>query len=371
MTGHPARVNFPFVADGKREVEELRQEMATLDGQLLAALDKRARTARRLRDARKDQAPSLPLADHAALRALVARSSGDMPHGALRDIFREIFAACLALELPVRVVYAGPSGGAAHAAARGRFGGSSTLLAAETTRAAIDEVTRKRAEFAVVPFETAAEGPLQSSIVALVVSDLRVLEMLDATFDLHLMNRTGVPADVATIYATAADHALCRRFLADQIPPPAVVDVATALGACERAVEETGAAAIAGETFGVQLGLEVARRNILDAGGQRVRYAVLGPRPSTRTGTDVTSLVFTVPDAPGSLLDVLRVFAERGINLSNIVSHPVEGQTWQYLFYVDLTGHFTDRPLVMALEEMKRITRFFKVLGSYPAPSGA
>ena len=27
-----------------------------------------------------------------------------------------------------------------------------------------------------------------------------------------------------------------------------------------------------------------------------------------------------------------------------------------------MAGHFTDRPLVMALEEMKRITRFFKVL---------
>jgi len=35
---------------------------------------------------------------------------------------------------------------------------------------------------------------------------------------------------------------------------------------------------------------------------------------------------------------------------------------------VDLVGHLTDRPLVTALEEMKRITRFFKVLGSYPAP---
>jgi chorismate mutase/prephenate dehydratase len=75
-----------------------------------------------------------------------------------------------------------------------------------------------------------------------------------------------------------------------------------------------------------------------------------------------------VHDAPGSLLDVLKVFAERGINLTNIQSHPTEGETWSYLFYVEMAGHLTDRPLVMAFEEMKRITRFFKVLGSYPAP---
>ena len=112
----------------------------------------------------------------------------------------------------------------------------------------------------------------------------------------------------------------------------------------------------------------MARRKVLDAGGERVRYAVVGSRPSGRTGDDVTSLVFSVQDAPGSLLDVLKIFAERGINLSNIQSHPVQGETWTYLFYVDMVGHFTDRPLVMAFEEMKRMTRFFKILGSYPAP---
>ena len=72
-------------------------------------------------------------------------------------------------------------------------------------------------------------------------------------------------------------------------------------------------------------------------------------------------------DAPGSLLDVLRVFAERGIRLTNIQSHPAEGASWSYLFYVEAAGHFTDRALVTAFEEIKRMTRMFKLLGSYPA----
>jgi chorismate mutase/prephenate dehydratase len=356
------------VVDGKREVDELRQEMAKLDAQLLVALDKRARAAKRLGELRRDQPPAGPQTDHAANRALVARSSGDMPQEALRDIFREVFASCLALELPVKVAYVGLEGGPGHAAARGRFGRASQLLAAESTAVALEEVTRKRAEFAVVPFETTREGPVQSTILALIASDLRIAEVLDAKFDLHLMNRTGNFADVEKIYATAADHALCERFLSDLSARPAVLDVKTPLMACQLAVEDHGAAAIANATFGAQVGLEVARRNVADAGAERIRYAVVGARPSGRTGDDVTSLVFSVQDAPGSLLDVLKVFAERGVNLSNIQSHPVQGETWNYLFYVESAGHFTDRPLVMAFEEMKRITRFFKVLGSYPAP---
>jgi len=79
--------------------------------------------------------------------------------------------------------------------------------------------------------------------------------------------------------------------------------------------------------------------------------------------------LFTVQDAPGSLLDALRQFAERGINLSKIQSRPMEGESWAYLFFVEVAGHFTDRALITAFEEMKRGTRSFKVLGSYPALS--
>jgi chorismate mutase/prephenate dehydratase len=376
VTAPDPGVTFSIVPDHKREVDELRQEMAKLDGQLLAALDKRARAARRLGELHKGSAPTLPLTDHAAIRALVARSNGEMPEDALRAIFREVFAACLALELPVEVAFVGPEGDAGHAAARGRFGARSSLHPVESTAAALEEVTRKRAQFAVVPFETSSEGPVQATIAALLGSDLRVAEVLDATFDLHLMGRTGphligrtgALAELSKVYVTARDHGRCQTLLGELAPGVAVLDVKSPLMACRLAAEEAGAAAVANEAFGAQLGLEVVRRNVLDSGGDRVRYAVVGPRPSMRTGDDVTSLVLSVQDAPGSLLDVLKVFAERGINLTNIQSHPVEGQAWRYLFYVETAGHLTDRPLVMAFEEVKRMTRFFKVLGSYPAP---
>jgi chorismate mutase/prephenate dehydratase len=98
-----------------------------------------------------------------------------------------------------------------------------------------------------------------------------------------------------------------------------------------------------------------------------VRWAVVGSRPSSRTGNDVTVFVFTVHDAPGSLLDVLRQFSERGVNMTKIQSRPIEGEPWSYLFFVEVSGHFTDRALISAFEEIKRLTKSFKVLGSCPA----
>ena len=78
-----------------READELRHEMARIDARLVEILDERARVARRLGELRGDHAPTLPVGDHAAIRELVERSSGDMPRETLREVLREVFAAGL------------------------------------------------------------------------------------------------------------------------------------------------------------------------------------------------------------------------------------------------------------------------------------
>ena len=160
---------------GNERSKRLRAEIARLDAQLLGTLEKRAKASRRLGELRKGQPASMPLGDRAALHALVARAAGELPTEAVREIFREIFGACLALELPVKVAYLAPEGGPAHAAARGRFGASPNLVASESTTAAIEEVARSRVEFAVVPLETRAEGPVQATIDALTESELKIV----------------------------------------------------------------------------------------------------------------------------------------------------------------------------------------------------
>lgn len=361
------------MSDRKREVDELRHELVRVDGQILDVLERRAKVARKLRELRGDQPAHLSLQDRGQIAALIARGNGDMPAEDLRVIFAQIYASCVALEMPLVVSYLGPAGAGAHAAARARFGAAAELLAAESAPVALAEVTRKRAEFAVVPLETLSDGPVQATISALTATDLKIVLALEVTHDLHLLSRTGNEGDVEKVYATAADHARASKFLADKKLP--VLDVKSSLVACELAQEDHGAAALATEVFGAERGLLVAKRSVSDAGPEKVRYAVVGPRPSTRTGDDATACVFSVTDAPGALLDVLAQFAERSINLTKIQSRPEhrvssEGgkvEDWTYLFFVEVMGHASDRTLVSALEEVKRKARFFKILGSYPA----
>src|SRR6185312_4636563 len=297
----------------------------------------------------------------------------DMPAPDLRAIFQQVYASCLALELPVKVAYIGPEGGFAHAAARARFGASAELVATDTIAATLEEVAGHRAEFCVLPVETTTEGPVQATIFALVATDLKIVAEIETVSDLCLMNRTGNEGDIEKVYATAADHARAQKALAALGHKPQTVtvyDVKTPLLACRLAAEDHGAAALVTDGFGTEHELQIARRGMVDDGAERVRYAIIGARPSARTGDDATACIFSVHDAPGALLDILRLFAERGINLRKIQSRPARGADpaeWTYMFFVELSGHTTDRPLVSALEDVRHKARFFKVLGSYPS----
>jgi chorismate mutase/prephenate dehydratase len=199
-------------------------------------------------------------------------------------------------------------------------------------------------------------------------SDLRIVQVVELTLDLVIASRSGNRAEVEHVHATPSDMARCRRVVDELLPRASRVDARSPMAACQLAREDGASAAIALEAVASDAGLAVVRRGAVDSAAERMRLAIVGTRPSGRTGKEISSFAFTVREEPGALLDVLNVFAERGIPLTNLHSHPAKTDAWSYVFFGEAVGHFTDRPLVMAFEEVKRVTRTFKLLGSYPAP---
>jgi chorismate mutase / prephenate dehydratase len=96
------------------------------------------------------------------------------------------------------------------------------------------------------------------------------------------------------------------------------------------------------------------------------RFIVIGQGESEATGRDKTSILFGTAHAPGSLHRALAPFAERGVNLMKIESHPVRERLWEYLFFVDFAGHVKDGKIRQCLEALERQVAFLKILGSYP-----
>ena len=352
--------------DERKRIEELRGQLLETDLEIVRAIERRAEAARELSKLRSGSARFAPVTDGTHLAALEKAVTQPMQPGAIRPIFGAIDAACRVYEVAPRVAFIGVEGGFSWMAARAHFGPSAELVRAESPLAAIEEVSRSRADCAVVPYESLKDGPIFPTIMAIASAELKLVGEREMDQALTLMNGSGNPADIEKIYVTPPDHVACVRYLESNHPRALVLDVRSPVMAWELASENHGSAAIVPRgAIGAQ-DLRVARENIGDDGEVRIRYGVVSRLPAQRSGADATALLFSVHDHPGALHDILQHFKERSCNLRRIQSRAVPGEGWEYVFYVEVSGHLTDRSLVAALEGVKREAKMLKVVGSFP-----
>lgn len=84
-------------------------------------------------------------------------------------------------------------------------------------------------------------------------------------------------------------------------------------------------------------------------------------------GPAKTSIVYAMREnVPGALFKSLAVFALRDLDLYKIESRPLIGSPGNYLFYLDLQGSIGSDVVQRAIEHLREIAAFVRVLGSYP-----
>ena len=112
-------------------------------------------------------------------------------------------------------------------------------------------------------------------------------------------------------------------------------------------------------------GLASLAARVQDFDDNITRFLVIGHRPIRDAVPDKTSIVFTLPNEPGSLFKALSVFALRGIDLTKLESRPIPGRPWEYLFYVDLGVARDEVSCARALAHLGEFAPMLKTLGSY------
>ena len=75
-----------------------------------------------------------------------------------------------------------------------------------------------------------------------------------------------------------------------------------------------------------------------------------------------------VRNEPGTLLAVLRVFAEHGLNMSKLESRPSRERAWEYVFWVDLDGDAAEPAMAAALDERPQRHDDDRRAGQLPEP---
>ena len=79
-----------------------------------------------------------------------------------------------------------------------------------------------------------------------------------------------------------------------------------------------------------------------------------------------TTIVVAVRNEPGTLLAVLKVIADHGLNMRKLESRPSRERAWEYVFWVDLDADPAEPACAEALEALAAETELVRILGTFP-----
>jgi len=355
------------LAKARRSIDEI-------DDRILELLNRRAEVNAEVGRIKAEEGATsfVPGRELEIFDRLEAANPGPFPTSAIRNVFREILSASIALQRGVKVSYLGPRGTYSHQAAIQQFGQMAELQPATTFADIFEAVESQRAEFGVVPVENSNEGVVSHTLDLFVDSPLTIGAEIHVAIHHDLLSSSGDLQQIKAVYSHPQPLAQCRRWLELNLAGVPQHSTHSTAEAAELASRDETAAAIASPVAGELYGLRVVRTGVEDNKDNTTRFLVISREQTRRSSRDITSLLFSIKrDTAGALYKALEPFAQHGVNLTRIESRPTRVRAWEYVFFCDFEGHVEDEAVAQAIAELEPRCDFVKVLGSYPRAEGA
>ncbi|WP_338875749.1 prephenate dehydratase [Spirosoma sp. SC4-14] len=351
-------------------LESLRNDIDSLDDQLLALLNQRMELVRKVGELKRSTNAVIyrPEREKQIIDRLYNQNNGLMNRSAIEAIFLEIFAVSRNLELPERIAFLGPEGSFTHQAAESRFGAMSAYMALPTIRSVFESVETGRVRFGVIPIENNQEGIVEEAIDLLLEKDLSIAAEIKIPVHFTFATQCENLNDITHIYSKDIAFRQCSKFLSDSFEglQAELVPVESTSRAAKMAAQDPYSAAICSHIAAKLFDVPILFDNIEDSDLNRTRFLILAKDFKNQpSGSDKTSLIAKLvnTESPGVLAKFLQEFDAKNINLTKIESRPLrDGATFRYWFLIECEGHSDDPGLQ---EIMSRHASEVKLLGSY------
>lgn len=235
----------------------------------------------------------------------------------------------------------------------------------------LQAVEEGKVDAALVPVENSLEGAINITLDTLARSnDMEVARELIWPVHNQLMAKCE-PDAIQKIYSHPQPISQCRAFLHANYPHVEIVKVASTARAAEIVAEapaEAGIAAICTKRAGELLGLKTIASEIQDNDENSTRFFEVRRRGTGEQALpkDKVLIICQISgQKAGELYDLLREFADRGINMTRIESRPARTKLGAYIFFFDLeyTDHAALRESIAAVQQK---TIWLKNLGVFP-----
>jgi len=348
------------------DLQKIRKRIDRIDNELLGLVAERMELAMRARRFKPEVMDGDREAQVLERAMMYSRASAS-----LRDEFVERLFVSLMEESRIMqdagnrlIGFQGEHGAFSEAAAK-RYDPASIPIPCPQFTDVFDGVESGALDMGIVPVENSLAGPVVQVGQLLADTPLKIAGALKFQVNHCLLKLPETDhRDIRKVYSHPQALAQCRGFLARH-QSEGISYYDTAGAARMLAVERPAmTAVIAGASCADYYGLEILKENIQDVATNITRFLILSKEGRTEDA-DKCSIVFSVPHTAGSLFGVLKIFAEKGINLTRIESFMRRDGKGGYSFFLDF--HCEDVLSISPgiLRMLAQHTALLKNLGCY------
>jgi chorismate mutase/prephenate dehydratase len=356
--------------DQTEQLDEVRRKIDRLDEKIQELISERARMALRVRESKHASTEAVdyfrPEREAQVLRAVLERNQGPLSNSEMLRLFREIMSACLAQQEPLKVAYLGPEGTFTQQAVNRHFGHSVHALSLPGIDDVFEQVQSGDADFGVVPVENSTQGIVSHTLDMFLLSDLKICGEIELRVHQNLLTLANTVEQIERVYSHEQSLSQCKSWLRSHLPGVELISVGSNSEAARRVRNAPEAAAIAGRSAAEVYGLPILFSDIEDHPDNTTRFLVIGRQVFAPSGHDKTTLLLSGHEGPGLLYGLLEPFQTHGVNMTRIESRPSRLGKWAYVFFVDIEGHADDENVKAALNDLEKVSKLSRLLGSYP-----
>lgn len=202
-----------------------------------------------------------------------------------------------------------------------------------------EAVNKGEAKFGVIPVENSTAGSVHESYDLIMKYRFYVVGAYDLPIEHCLCAKKDTEYEnITDVYSHPQALSQCNNFLKN-------FDFTginyTNTAAAAKLVSESdrdNVAVICSEKAAKKYGLKVLKKNIQNTSNNQTRFIVISKKLIIPGDANKISLIFSVAHKTGSLYRVLGRFSMAGLSLTKLESRPIENETFNYHFYVDVMG---------------------------------
>jgi chorismate mutase/prephenate dehydratase len=266
-----------------------------------------------------------------------------------------------------KVVYQGVEGAYSQQAMLQFFGEQVDNFHVPSWRDAMECIQDGRADYGILAIENSSAGIVNDTYDLLNEYDNCIVAETYVKIEHALLGLPGAELDdIKTVYSHPQGLMQCSRFLESHAAWQQISYPNTAASA-KKVLEDgdKGQAAIASELAGRYYGLQTLQAKINHNQNNTTRFVIISRNKIYCRNAKKVSICFEIPHASGTLYNILSHIIFNNLSMTKIESRPIEGQNWEYRFFVDLEGNLGDFSVMNALRGIQEEAIGFKILGNY------